>query len=484
MQSVESVAACESVNRLRYKFILIFLAATLVPLAATLWMSTRLLEQSLSYMTTDEIDQLSKSLESIAREYYRQIRDDLKSEAASGKIDPERFEVGARAVWPEPLRQFWESTDQERFQLAGPEGDRLNYLVRSASEVRVYSKSLNGVRMEELTREYRNARLQVERLRQRDLRRGFTYTLILLSGIIWALALAGMVYLANRVSSPIEELTAGLSRLASGRFETRLRSKWRDEVGRAIEAFNNTARQLEQNRERLVYLTQIASWQTLARKMAHELKNSLTPIRLTAEEILARNRPADRGFLDQAARVVVDEAESLERRVRAFSEFATEPEAKPEALDLNAMLKERIRFLRVAHPDVAYEVDLAPELPTSYADPDQINGILTNLLENSAEAAGSGGRVLGISRVADGKIQVEVHDSGPGLNAEARRSLFEPSISFKKHGMGLGLSIARKNALQAGGDLETIDGRLNGAGFRLTLPLTHRRDAEHAEKKH
>ena len=100
------MAACESVNRLRYKFILIFLAATLVPLAATLWMSTRLLEQSLSYMTTDEIDQLSKSLESIAREYYRQIRDDLKSEAASGRIDPQRFELGTRASWPEPLRQF------------------------------------------------------------------------------------------------------------------------------------------------------------------------------------------------------------------------------------------------------------------------------------------------------------------------------------------------------------------------------------------
>ena len=457
-------------NRLRYKFILIFLAATLVPLAATLWMSARLLEQSLSYMTTDEIDHLSKALESIAREYYRQIRDDLKADASSGRLDPQHFALSAKATWPEPLRQFWESPDQERFQLSGPEGDRLNYLVRAASEIRVYSKSLNGVRMEELTRQYRQARLQVERLRQRDLRRGFTYTLILLSGIIWTLALVGMIYFANRTSSPIEELTAGLSRLAGGDFETRLKSEWRDEVGRAIQAFNNTARQLQQSRDRLVYLTQIASWQTLARKMAHELKNSLTPIRLTAEEILARNAAADRLFLEQAARVVVDEAESLERRVRAFSEFAMEPKANPEELDLNVLLKERVQFLRVAHPDVSYEVKLADGLPVAYADLDQINGILTNLLENAAEAAGPDGRVVGITRTAEGKIQVEVHDSGPGLSPEARGSLFEPSISFKKHGMGLGLSIARKNALQAGGDLETIEGRLGGAGFRLTLP--------------
>ncbi len=458
-------------NRLRYKFILIFLAATLVPLAATLWMSTRLLQQSLSYMTTDDIDQLSKSLESIAREYYRQFRDDLKAEAVAGRLEPRRFALAGKSSWPAQLQQFWESPDTERFQLSGQDGDRLDYLVRGPEEIRLYSKDLSGVRMDEVSRQYRRARLQVERLRQRDLRRGFTYTLIFLSGIIWTLALVGMIYFANRISTPIEGLTAGLMRLAGGDFETRLESKWRDEVGRAVQAFNNTALQLRQSRDRLVYLTQVASWQMLARKMAHELKNSLTPIRLTAEEIVARSRVPDRQFLEQAGRVVVDEAESLERRVRAFSEFAMEPEARPEPLDLNALLKERIQFLRVAHPDLSYEAQLAAPLPLAMADPDQINGILTNLLENAAEAAGPGGRVLGITRVAGSRIQVEVHDSGPGLSPEARHSLFEPSISFKKYGMGLGLSIARKNALQAGGDLETIDGRLGGAGFRLTLPL-------------
>ena len=79
--------------------------------------------------------------------------------------------------------------------------------------------------------------------------------------------------------------------------------------------------------------------------------------------------------------------------------------------------------------------------------------------------------MLGVTRFGDGKAVVEVHDSGPGLSDEALRSLFEPSISFKKLGMGLGLSISRKNALQAGGDLELIEGQLGGAAFRLLLPL-------------
>lgn len=458
-------------NRLRHKLILVFLAATLVPLAATLWMSALLLEHSLSYVATDDLDRLSKSLEGIAREYYKQAREDLKAEVTSGRLAAQQFAAGTRTSWPVSLRQFWESRDDERFTLSEPEGDRLNYLVRHGSEVWLYTRSLGGVRMEELTRQYRQARSQVEKLRQRDLRRGFTYTLIVLSAIIWILSLASVIYLANRISSPIQELTAGLFQLAGGNLETRLHAKQQDEIGRAIQAFNHTASQLQQSRDRLVYLTQIASWQTLARKMAHELKNSLTPIRLTVEEILARQPAADRPFLEQAAQVVVDEVESLERRVRAFSEFAAEPAANPTALDLNSLLEERVHFLQVAHPDVAYMVKLAANLPAAWADVDQVKGILTNLLENAAEAAGSGGKVIGVTGRAEGKILVEVHDSGPGLNAEARGTLFEPSISFKKHGMGLGLSISRKNALLAGGDLQPIEGQLGGAGFRLLLPM-------------
>jgi nitrogen fixation/metabolism regulation signal transduction histidine kinase len=369
------------------------------------------------------------------------------------------------------MQQFWDSQEPERFTLSEPEGDRLNYVVRRDGEAWLYSKSLNGVRMQEVTRQYREARAQVETLRQRDLRRGFNYTLILLGAIIWVVSLVSVIFLANRISSPIQDLTAGLLELAGGNFETRLRSERDDEIGRAVQAFNHTADHLQQSRDRLVYLTQIASWQTLARKMAHELKNSLTPIRLTVEEILARQPAADKRFLEQAAQVVVDEVESLERRVRAFSEFAMEPQAHPTALDLNALLEERVQFLMVAHPDVSYKVILASGLPAAWADVDQIKGILTNLLENAAEAVAASGTVLGTTGTADGKVMVEVHDSGPGLSAEARLSLFEPSISFKKRGMGMGLSISRKNALLAGGDLQTIEGKLSGAGFRLLLPI-------------
>jgi nitrogen fixation/metabolism regulation signal transduction histidine kinase len=332
----------------------------------------------------------------------------------------------------------------------------------------VYSSGAGSVSLTRLSDQYRLARQAVEKARG-DLRRGFTYTFVLLAASVWLVSLATLVVLAHRISRPIQRLTAGLERLAGGNLTTRVETERRDEIGRAILAFNHMAEQLQQNRDRLVYLTQLASWQALARKMAHELKNSLTPIRLTMEELAARQPDTDRAFLEEAAHIVVEEVESLERRVRAFSEFAAEPATRPVAIEVNAAVEERISFLRAGHPQVRYTSRQSGDRPVVMADEDLLKGILTNLLENAAEAAEEGGTVLAVTGARDGQVIIEVHDSGPGLSEEARKSLFEPTISFKKRGMGLGLSIARKNALLAGGDILLVKGELGGAGFRVLL---------------
>jgi nitrogen fixation/metabolism regulation signal transduction histidine kinase len=330
--------------------------------------------------------------------------------------------------------------------------------------------------MEQLSTELRDTRRLVEAIDTRDLRRGFTLTLLVLLGVTWAVSLLPLVLIAHRVSRPIQHLTAALSDFAEGDWSRRLETGGtpgappRDEVGRAIEAFNHMADQLEDNRERLVHLTRMASWQSLARKTAHELKNSLTPIRLTVEEMQARQPASERVFMDQAVQIVVSEIESLERRVRAFSDFATEPEVNPQPLDINAVVTERVAWLRPVHPGVTYHLRLDDKRPRAHASPDLVNGILTNLLQNAAEAAGSGGAVIVLTRGENGRVLIDVHDSGPGLSDRVSATLFEPTITFKKHGMGLGLSIAKKNALLSGGDVSVIPGELGGAAFRVSLP--------------
>jgi two-component system nitrogen regulation sensor histidine kinase NtrY len=456
------------VNRLRNRLILIFLAATLVPLAATMWYTTKLLEPTSFLRAAEQVRILRDSLRITSKELYQRDSADLKAHAQKGDLEPQEFAAAVRDSWPETVRSFADSEEAERFDYE-QESSRMDYLLRHGTDVWVYSATLKDIAG--LRSQIAQAGEVVGVARERDLRRGIQLTYILAVSSFWLLSLALLVYLAHRISRPIQQLTRGLTDLSAGDLNARVAERRDDEIGRAIKAFNDMAEKLQESTERLVYLRQLASWQTLARKMAHEVKNSLTPIRLTVEEMMARYEEADRGFMEQATQIVVDEIETLERRVRAFSQFAAEPPVRPGELDVNSLLQERVAFLKTAHPEVAYECRLADEVHHVMADQDLIKGILTNLLENAAEAAGEGGKILGVTAEENGRVAIEVHDSGPGLSEQARASLFQPTISFKKRGMGLGLSIARKSALLSGGDILLVKGELGGAGFRVLLPV-------------
>ena len=460
-------------TRLRNRLIAAFLAATVLPFAATLWISTSLLDRSLAYATTGDLDRLSRTLEGTVRQFYQREREALKQDAQTGRSVPTRYAVADAASWPEAVRAYWQSGEAERFSVSGSGGDHLDYMRRanggaSSAGVEAFSRELGGIRMEQLSEELRRTRELVESMEGRDLRRGFTLTLMLLLGAAWLVSLAPLVFIAHRISQPVQQLTAGLTEFAGGDWSRRLPAGRGDEVGRAVDAFNRMADQLQQSRDRLVYLTQMASWQSLARKTAHELKNSLTPIRLTVEEIQAR-QPIDRAFVDQAVQIVVSEIDSLERRVRAFSEFSSEPRVELAALDLNGLAAERVALQRLVHPDTTFRLRLDARVPRVYAAADLVKGTLTNLLQNAAEAAGIRGEVLVVTAPAGDEVAIEVHDSGPGLSAEVLATLFEPTITFKKQGMGLGLSIAKKNAILSHGDVALVKGELGGAAFRVTL---------------
>ncbi len=441
---------------MRERLILVFVAGTLAPVGLTVWMTASLLRHSLEYASTRELDEMSRLLEATGRAYYQQAREALRADAAAGRV---RGEPAARP-YDSAVREFVESGETERFL----PGEDVRLLRREGSEVRVYTRKLPGPGMDRIAAQYARARAIIESERTHDLQRGFIITYIVLSAAIWLGAFGLLVYFAGRISRPIQALTTGLQRVAEGDLDVRVEPAGSAETARAIAAFNHMADELKSSRERLLYLTRVASWQILARKMAHEVKNSLTPIRLTMEEINARFPDP---FLKQASQIVVDEVGALERRVRAFSEFAAEPTVRLQAVDLGPLIEERVAFLRSAHPGVQYEVVLDPGLPAARADVDLLRAILTNLLENAAHAAGEEGRVRVVTH-AD-PLVIEVHDSGPGLSEEARATLFEPTISFKKGGMGLGLSISRRSALLMGGDIVLIKGELGGAGFRVSL---------------
>jgi two-component system, NtrC family, nitrogen regulation sensor histidine kinase NtrY len=477
------------VNSLRHRLIAIFLLATILPLAGTVWIVRSLLEYSLSHSTTTELEEVASALEQTGRELYQRARENLKRAAESGERQPvsrQKLPVDAggqltprvNAVTPSQTdrpkssgRRLGANEQQanhnDSFSL---EGYKLIYQHQVGNELLRYEEPL-AIDLQKIRVQLEDARALIERNRERDLRRGLLYAFLAAAAVLWLTAFVALIYFAHRVSKPIHQLTGGLESLAAGQFSTRVAVQRDDEIGQAITSFNEMATQLEQSRERLLFLARLESWQALAKKMAHEVKNSLTPIRLTVEEMVARHGTADADFLRQAAQIVTDEVTTLERRVRAFSDFASEPPVHQVALDLNHLAGERIALLRHANPAIVYQTRLdTGARPIAFADEDLVRGLLTNLLENAAHAAGEGGVVEIRTKLSAGRCWVEVHDSGPGLSPHARRTLFEPTISFKKSGMGLGLSIARKSALLNGGDLQLIDGELGGAGFRLILP--------------
>ena len=145
-------------NRLRNRLILIFLAATLAPLAATIWITTSLLEESIDTSSTARLDTLSKSLKVTARELYDRASEDLKRQARAGAIQPHKYEPLDRASWPEAIKIFSGGLEGERVVRAGQDGNRLDYLVRHGNEIWSYSESLGDVAMDRLTREIRDAR--------------------------------------------------------------------------------------------------------------------------------------------------------------------------------------------------------------------------------------------------------------------------------------------------------------------------------------
>jgi nitrogen fixation/metabolism regulation signal transduction histidine kinase len=454
----------------RTRLIVGFAIATLAPVAIIVAIAISVLQYTLSVSPTHELDELSTSLQKTGKALYQRTSDSLKQDAVSGKIAPTQWHAADRAHWPSDVQEFADTPDADRIVLAGTGGDRMDYLVRHDKDVWVYSTPLNGVALGRIADQYARARERVEWANVRNLGRAYVLILVALAAAIWALAFAGVVLWSRRLTRPIRQLTKGLSEVAAGRLDQRVEVTRLDEIGVAIDTFNRMADELRHSRERLVYVTRLESWQALARKMAHEVKNSLTPIRLTMEEVAARYSGSRNEFLQQASQIVVDEVTALERRVRSFADFSSEPPMRPKELDINSLLQERISFLKTSHPEIVYSTRLSLEVPRAVADEDLVKGMLTNLLENAAQASPPGGVVLGITSAINGKISIEVHDSGPGLAPQVRGSLFQPTISFKPGGMGLGLSIARRSAVLSGGDIELVTSELGGAGFRVLLP--------------
>ncbi|HWN41698.1 MAG TPA: HAMP domain-containing sensor histidine kinase [Thermoanaerobaculia bacterium] len=292
------------------------------------------------------------------------------------------------------------------------------------------------------------------------------YEMILLMVVGGVLAVAGGAHLVRqgRRERRIEKLREALVQLSAGQENVDIDDRGKDTIGRIAAMIEETSRVMARDRRRLAALQNLSMWQETARRHAHEMKTPLTAARLE----LTRLRELVSGESRQTVESLGEELDRLGRFTREFTSFARLPKPRLEVHDLGAVVSEFASTCDLAWPSLALRVSATGQLLAA-VDRELLRQTLVNLCDNSAHAQA---RTVTFQVGQNGTgIYVEVADDGPGIALEIRGRVFEPYVTTRKvgEGMGLGLAISKKILLDHGGDLELVETSEAGTTFRITL---------------
>jgi len=282
---------------------------------------------------------------------------------------------------------------------------------------------------------------------------------------------------SSQISRPVERLAAFSDKLAQGDWEEPLTLHSVRELQTLVLALDRMRRDLQTYRDKLVTSERQAAWSQMARKVAHEVKNPLTPIAISVADLkrsYEQKRPDFPEILDQAVRTVGEEVETLRRLLQEFSDFARIPPPRLAPCHLSKLLDD---LSALYGRDIAAGRLVVTRLDREIAftaDSGQIRQALINLVKNGLEALNGSGHVTVSAGVNGDAVEISVSDSGPGLSEEQRENLFVPGFTTKAQGSGLGLTIVERivNDHQGAIAVDADPGR--GTTFRIRLPLTRR----------
>jgi two-component system nitrogen regulation sensor histidine kinase NtrY len=219
----------------------------------------------------------------------------------------------------------------------------------------------------------------------------------------------------------------------------------------------------------------MAAWREVARRIAHEIKNPLTPIQLSAQRLRKRYLSRfsdDEKVFDECTEMIIKSVDDLKKLVNEFSNFARMPAIQPEPSDINELLRESLTLYQEAHRNVHFNVDMDVRMPVLMVDRNQIKRVLINILENAVAAMAEQGTVTLTTQYDDvlKMATISIADDGPGITPEDKPRLFEPYFSTKKSGTGLGLAIVSSIVTDHGGFVRIRDNVPHGAIFVVELP--------------
>jgi len=224
----------------------------------------------------------------------------------------------------------------------------------------------------------------------------------------------------------------------------------------------------------LIKAQQLAAWNEAARRIAHEIKNPLTPIRLSAERLLRKHQQGDPGLgkaVEDGVEIIVREVVTLQGMVDEFSRYARMPRPHPGPVDLSKLVGETVHLYHNLKPGVDVEGDVDPALSTVLIDGEQVRRALINLLDNAVEATEAPGQVSVAAHAVNGHLEIQVADTGRGIPPASKEKLFLPYYSTKGRGTGLGLAIVHRIVTDHQGSIRVEDNVPQGTVFTVELPI-------------
>jgi nitrogen fixation/metabolism regulation signal transduction histidine kinase len=292
--------------------------------------------------------------------------------------------------------------------------------------------------------------------------------------------------MAERIGDPVKRLTRATRRIARGDFDARIAVRSADEFRRLVDAFNGMAAELKTQRDRLERTHRLEAWAEMARQVAHEIKNPLTPIQLSADHL--RRVHEDRGrplspVLEGCVDAILGQVRLLRQIASEFSSFASAPTARPSVVAPAELVHEVVQpYTTGLGSRVAIDVDVPASLPAIHVDRNLIGRALTNIIENSLHAMPGTGQLTIDGTAADGWVVLRIQDTGVGMDREALQRVFEPYFSTRATGTGLGLSIARRNVELSRGSIAVESEKGRGTTVTIKLPLADQTGDENATR--
>lgn len=300
-------------------------------------------------------------------------------------------------------------------------------------------------------------------------------TLLVTGSLIGLAGLLLWIFVLSRaITRPLTELVSEADRIASGDWAARVDPNGPAETAALGRAFNHMAEEIERNREKLVRAEKELAWREMARQVSHEIKNPLTPMKLSIS-LLDRawrdKSPEFETILHRSIATIEKQIESLRRIATDFKSFAGTPERRRENVNIIKLMDEVVALYAAQAASRRITLVRCGESGAVMGDAEELRRALVNLTDNAIQAAPDGSEVVIAAAVREKILQISVHDDGPGIPADSRTRLFTPYFSTRTHGTGLGLAIVRRIAEDHGGRAWWDSNTTKGTTMMIELPL-------------